>query len=969
MKKSFAGMMRAAAALTFIVLIGPLIAPDRAPAEAAARPAHSSQTPPRAALAALHRWYSLQAQPAGVSPGKSRNHPRTFAGFTQIAAGGFNDSENSYAWAMAWFKGRLYVGTSRNNLCNAAIIRKSIWTKRVTGCPNPQDYLNLDMRAEIWAYTPGSNSWQMVFRSPMVDDTVNGHLVRIARDVGYRSMAVYTDRHGVTALYVGTTGFGRQAFILQTIDGVNFQTLGPAGLGVYADSIRALTAYDGRLFVAPIGGNAAYMSGLNRDKVYMTDDPASGKWTAASTTGFGDVGNSQLYTMGVFNGQLYAAMSNGAGYQIWRTNAQGRPPYQWTAVVINGGYRGYTSPTVTTMAVFHNKLYVGSSTETTGPVGSRGKPSEIIAINPDDSWDLIMGDARQTPEGYKRPLSGYGPGFNNRYNVYLWDMAVHDGWLYAGTYDYSTFIIPTYPVIGRRDAGFDLYRTRDGIHWQPVSTQGFGNPYNYGVRTMMDTPAGFFLGTANPFANAPDHQGGAEIWLMPSRDGLSRPHDVSLSPAPCPMAHCDPQLQGSENISIPTNSVSVAWSYRDPRLGFLTALGCSSGAAIIVCAGTAHNGNIFTGSYVRAFDFQGHNLWDSRNILNAFVAGGVPFIDDQDNSYVGDTNTLVSFSPEGVVRWQTPNPTQAVIVSMNMVSSGWLVGQAGLSSSGRGLLMVINPQTGVIADKLDLADTLNGAPGEWGTPKTISVVGNRLYTVTQFVPFSKYAVDAQHHSRLYAIDVDARGHLHVAWHWDYEGPTGSSPMAIPGAHPTIYFGGTGLNPGDPQHVMLFAVRDMGSYAQKLWANDLTQVYGVPYPTSSTSGIQTAAALDPRGGVWVWTTHDRHLFRFDQNSGQVLGELDMAQLTGDPGATPDGAINIATNGGKPVLITGVLGGAGHPNGVAAIDLTSGSLLWTAPLDSGTTAAPYGQFPLVPLPDGSALLVAPTYDGVVHGFALH
>ena len=59
----------------------------------------------------------------------------------------------------------------------------------------------------------------------------------------------------------------------------------------------------------------------------------------------------------------------------------------------------------------------------------------------------------------------------------------------------------------------------------PVNRQGFGNPYNYGLRTLVSTPHGFFLGTANPFGPRvavrrgdqwryeDNPQGGLEIWL------------------------------------------------------------------------------------------------------------------------------------------------------------------------------------------------------------------------------------------------------------------------------------------------------------------------------------------------------------------------------------------------------------------------------------------------------------------------
>ena len=38
------------------------------------------------------------------------------ADFRRIAAGGFGDRHNSYAWSMAWYRGQLYVGTNDGTL-------------------------------------------------------------------------------------------------------------------------------------------------------------------------------------------------------------------------------------------------------------------------------------------------------------------------------------------------------------------------------------------------------------------------------------------------------------------------------------------------------------------------------------------------------------------------------------------------------------------------------------------------------------------------------------------------------------------------------------------------------------------------------------------------------------------------------------------------------------------------------------
>ena len=84
------------------------------------------------------------------------------------------------------------------------------------------------MRAQIWAYTPATGSWSAsIFtdgRRP-----INGHVVRLARDAGYRSMAVYTDSKGVTALYIGTSGLRRPCLPPAQRRRAHFQTVGPTG--------------------------------------------------------------------------------------------------------------------------------------------------------------------------------------------------------------------------------------------------------------------------------------------------------------------------------------------------------------------------------------------------------------------------------------------------------------------------------------------------------------------------------------------------------------------------------------------------------------------------------------------------------------------------------------------------------------------------------------------------------------------
>ena len=105
-----------------------------------------------------------------------------------------------------------------------------------------------------------------------------------------------------------------------------------------------------------------------------------------------------------------------------------------------------------------------------------------------------------------------------------------------------------------------------------------------------------------------------------------------------------------------------------------------------------------------------------------------PLIDDAGNSYVSDNNYLVSFSPGGRTRWRVPNPAGVALLSFNLTADGDLVGQG-----SSGTVVVADPRTGVTHTLL-LQDTIAGMHGIFLTRNTVSVRGNRLYTVTQFCP-------------------------------------------------------------------------------------------------------------------------------------------------------------------------------------------------------------------------------------------
>src|SRR5882672_5883668 len=444
--------------------------------------------------------------------------------FRRLAAHGFGDPRNSYAHSMAWFRDHLYVGTTRNlfQLVNIAPDPSTdtfhLWPVPV---PRGLDASKLDQKCQIWRCAPPDGGWEKVFQSPQVD-SVDGRQ-KVWRDFGYRNMVVHrTEGDAAETLYVTTMSSSKSpgALILRSEDGVSFEPVTEPGIGDRGvSSFRALVGLKGRLYAAPAGSGRMWASPVPTG-VLECRDPRSREWVAVCEPGFGDQSNAGIFEMAAFDGHLYAGVSNPyTGIQVWKSDLEGKPPYRWKKVLSDGAGRGKLNQAVMSMFPFKGALYVGTGIRRggydrefkTGPAAG-----ELIRIDAEDRWELVVGTERKVDARDCPPLSGLGPGFGNPFNGYIWCMAEHDGSLYVGTYDSSLFMWWIDPnrvprgahvklrLIGAQrivdlEAGFDLWRSPDGVHWFEVSRDGFGNPYNYGVRTLLGRDQGLFVGTANPF--------------------------------------------------------------------------------------------------------------------------------------------------------------------------------------------------------------------------------------------------------------------------------------------------------------------------------------------------------------------------------------------------------------------------------------------------------------------------------------
>ena len=102
--------------------------------------------------------------------------------FRLTCVNGFGDGHNSFAHSMVWFKGCVYVGTSRSNFqmvkIQAAFKDLPVHMWPVEGPDDREGLYKLDRRAQIWRYDPREDTWEEVFRAPMVMGSAGEEVAR-----------------------------------------------------------------------------------------------------------------------------------------------------------------------------------------------------------------------------------------------------------------------------------------------------------------------------------------------------------------------------------------------------------------------------------------------------------------------------------------------------------------------------------------------------------------------------------------------------------------------------------------------------------------------------------------------------------------------------------------------------------------------------------------------------------------------
>jgi hypothetical protein len=356
----------------------------------------------------------------------------------------------------------------------------------------------------------------------------------IAKVTNPRGLIEYRGRLFVSASLPGTAPGGSGTGLVFCLDPASpglWKQVSELGFGSAANAeVPEMAVFNGCLYASTVN----YATGF---EVWKTDGTTltNGKylWKRVIRDGFGDTWNQWGMTMQAFGGHLYVG----------------------TAV---GGM------------VFKNDQPVGMRAVDVIRIDANDKAQLLVgAYRPNDppaGWPRT-----------RVPLSGRTAGFANPLNTYVWSMGVYEGWLYLGTFDQSSLYLPYLGMVlsdlksgafgqpdgnataislvrallsengtarlgraqelllgqfrsiignGALDAasayvsavtttygGGDVWKTKDGVTWVPVTLNGFDNYMNFGIRRLTPLKVGgtnaLVVGTGNGFTGRPG--GGCEV--------------------------------------------------------------------------------------------------------------------------------------------------------------------------------------------------------------------------------------------------------------------------------------------------------------------------------------------------------------------------------------------------------------------------------------------------------------------------
>lgn len=359
---------------------------------------------------------------------------------------GFGNTLNRYAWSMEEFHDDVYVGTWNTQLDWPKLIY-DIKSGNFDFSGNVLEGISYlySEGAEIWRYDQPSRAWSQVFKSSTDNNT------------GVREMVEYNGK-----LYASTANSATGTELLCSEDGESWSpvTGGPTG-NPDNNSIRTLLTHNGKLYVGTENNNSG-------GELWEFDN---GSWSKNKSF----AQDSAVAELLVKDGSMYAGTWDFTdNFQLYKVNLADFNDHE-NVTPANSELNGLSNLGVMKLVEYQGQVYLGT-------------------VNYFDGFTLLRSNDPKDKNSWQiLSLNGFG----DKSNAYTWAMQEFNGKLYLGTFNsglYGGRLGPV-PLDGRAE----LWESKDGLHWDLLMDDGFGSPFNYGIRSMTVANNRLYFGTASNF--------------------------------------------------------------------------------------------------------------------------------------------------------------------------------------------------------------------------------------------------------------------------------------------------------------------------------------------------------------------------------------------------------------------------------------------------------------------------------------
>ena len=144
-----------------------------------------------------------------------------------------------------------------------------------------------------------------------------------------------------------------------------------------------------------------------------------------------------------------------------------------------------------------------------------GNDTEVAVLSPENSVEDRITSLQDFSDYYETMLDQYEQ-LAAEYDLGDDLKAAFEKLLNQETWDKIKSVLVCLHYMRTASRGFDMYVTSDGVNFETLTTSGFGDPYNHGLRVFAVTNQGLCMGTANPFY-------GTQLWIQRKTETKPQP--------------------------------------------------------------------------------------------------------------------------------------------------------------------------------------------------------------------------------------------------------------------------------------------------------------------------------------------------------------------------------------------------------------------------------------------------------------